>query len=249
MIKGEIRKEIKKEEKVEGKPYIENKSGIKPLRFRELLIYIWFGILIGANVGLGYILYKSRVEYFNTAIDFGKTLEVGFLIVKMIILIAVLILDLKTGNTVSKIYKKHSGKEEKIKDIEGEEGYKRIGFVRKMWFYWRTSEARKYIDKYNQVIKKLERRVGRLKGNETKELKNMKEELIKGILIWTDDFAITEIVLNKSGEKIITNKKVDKEFLDSLYIDELYEIYAINCIESSSKFVDGIEPEEILEKV
>lgn len=221
----------------------------KPLKFRELLAYIWGGMLLSVNIILGYILYTNRAEYFNYAVDFSKTITAGLFIVKMLIIVAVLVFDFKILNTIKKIWDKHSGKEYIIPKIKGEEGYKRIGFIRRMWFYWETSKSRSLIDKYNMIIRKMEMRVGKIRGNETKELKRLKEELIKGILIWTEDFAITRINIDAKGRREITNIKVDWDFLESLNLDELYELYAVRCVESSNKFVNGVTPNEIMEDI
>lgn len=259
MKKVEEKKEelfIPLSEKIEvPKPAIVEKEEVKPLRFREMLIYIWFGMLLGLNVALGVILYNNRVEYFNLAVDLSKTIAFGFLLLKGLILIAVLVLDAKTLSSVMKVWQRHRGRPKVKPTIEGEEGYKRMGFMRKAWFYWRVSEARKYMDKYHEVFRKLQRAVGRIKGDETKELKAAKRELIKGILIWKDDFAVRELEIDKDknsptyGKKIPTNKPATEEFLNEKHLDELYEDYQVRCIDSADKFVNGVTPDEILEDI
>ncbi len=221
----------------------EEKPFKKMRKFKEILTYLWTGLLAGLNIIVVGVLYYFREEYFDFGINFLNSLELGFLVLKMGLLLGVLIVDLKTFHSVLRQWRKFTfvKKEEKR---EGEEEFKRIGFIRKMWFYWRGYEARSWMDKYHGVFTKLQKSIGKIKGTETKELKKMKEEMIKGILVWKDDFQITKMINGK-----MTDAPVDAEFLRGLYLDELYERYLLKCVDSAERFVNGVSSYERMERI
>lgn len=217
-------------------------------KLKEIMVYIWAGFLITINLVLVYFLWNYRSSYFNFAIDFSRTLDFGFLILKLVLLVVVLIIDLKTIKSIIRMWGKVTFKE-KLNTKEGIEEYKRMGFLRKLWFYWILYETRSWMDKYHEGYKRLSKRIGKIKGNENKELMKLKKEMIKGILLWTDDFRVTKYKLDKYGQKIPTNEPVDEEFLNSLYLEDLYENYLLECIDGAERFLNGVNDREKLENL
>lgn len=238
-IKKRIKEKVIKRVKIKE----EEKPLKKVQKFKEVLTYLWTGLLIGLNIIIIGILYYFRAEYFGFNINFLNSLELGFLVLKMGLLIGVLVIDLKTVNSVRRQWRKFTfvKREEKR---EGEEEFKRIGFFRKMWFYWKSYEVRSWMDKYHGVFMKLQKSIGKIKGTETKELVKLKREMIKGVLIWKDDFQITKIINGKA-----TEEPVDEGFLMDLYLDDIYETYLLKCVDSAERFINGISPEERMEKI
>lgn len=226
---------------------MENKKK-KIEKLREVLAYFGGGFIIGIDIIIGYFLYTNRQEFFNFAIDFSRSIELGFLVVKIILLVIILAVNLKIFKSISKQWKKENyiKVEEKRK---GEEEIKRLGFLKKMLFYWRVNGARKWMDKYNEEFTRIERMIGKIRGKETKELLKLREEMIKGILIWTDDFQITRFEYDKKGNKKSTQIPVTKEFLEGLYVDELYEDYLLNCVDTAENFINGYSEIEQGEKI
>lgn len=221
----------------------EKRPAKKMEKTKEVFTYLFAGFWGSLNVlGIIYLL-TIREEYFNFSINFGRTIEIGFLLLKFILLIAVLVIDLKVLKNTAKQWSKYT-EEEKEEKREGEKEFKRLGIIGRLFFYWRSYEARSWMDKYNEAFRKLQRRIGRIRGEETKELKKMKEEMIKGVLLWKEDFQITQLEKGKGGKKKITNIPVTKEFLEGLYMDEIYEDYLVRCIDITDKFINGKQPEE-----
>lgn len=222
---------------------MENKKLSKGKKFREILAYVFFGFLLGLDLLAGYFLWGFRSEFFSLAIDWTRTIEVGFVVVKGILLVVVIIINLKGIKGVISNWKKYTYV--KVKETrEGEKEYKRMGFIRRLIFYWRVNGARKWMDKYHEHFMKMQKMIGRIKGNETKELRKLKAELIKGILVWEDDFKITQVRYDKKGNEIVTNIPVDEKFLNDLYLEDLYEIYAVRGLETASVFTKGVSPFE-----
>ena len=215
-----------------------NKEIKKSIKFKEISTYLTAGFLIAINIVIIIFLSIYRVEYFSLAIDLSKSIELGFLVLKLFLLIGILVMDLKVFSSATKQWKKSVFVKKEDKRV-AEDGIKRMGIIRKAWFYWRTMEARKHMDKYNESFKKLIKAVGNIKGTETKELLKGRQEMIKGVLIWTDDFQITKI---KKGR--VTDEPVDEEFLNTLSISEIYEDYLIKCVDTAERFINGVTPEE-----
>lgn len=207
-------------------------------KFREVITYIIFGLMLGADGIAGFFLIKYKNEFFNFAIDFSRSIELGLLVLKFILLIVVLVINLRTLKSVTKWWRKETFIEKEPTE-EGIEKIKRIGWFKKVLFYWRANGARKWMDKYHEEFKRLQKTIGKIRGNETRELMKLKEEMIKGVLIWTDDFQITQVHKNKKGERVITNLPVTEEFLNSLYMKEIYEDYLLKCVDTAERFING----------
>lgn len=206
-------------------------------RLREILSFIWLGMLISIDIILIGTIYYYQNVIFNFNIDFTKSIELGLLVIKLLGLVVVLVINAKSIKTVMKYSKK---KQDYTKDKrKTEQEYKRMNIIKKALFFWRINTARKYMDEYHQRFLKAQKMIGRIRGNETKELIKLKEELIKGILLWVDDYKVTEIHYDKEGNILLTNIPVTREYLETLYLDELYENYAVRCIDTAEKFVNG----------
>lgn len=218
---------------------MENKKPKRKIqKFREVLSYFGFGFMLGLDVLLGYFLYKYRAEFFNLTVDFSKSIELGFVVVKAILLIFVIVMNLKALKAVLREWKKETFVELYDKR-EGKEEYKRLGLIRRGIFFWRVNGARKWMDKYHEEFARIQKTIGRVRGDETKELQKLKKEMIKGVLLWTDDFQITRIERNKKGEVKITNEPVTEKFLESLYLSEIYEDYLLKCVDTAERFING----------
>ena len=254
-VKGSNQKWISKEEpKGMSLTMNEEKRIYTPkervLSKRDVFVFILLGIVLGINIILGFFLYENRVEFFNFSIDFSRSIELGILIMKFMVIIAVLIVDLKLLNKVIKTYQKYTvTQEKKVKEGDAKENFKRMGIIKKIRFKWIMGEARRWMDKYHENFSKLQKIIGRIKGDETKDLIKAKEEMIKGILLWTEDFAIPVLEKNSKGEWEYTNIPVTKEFLEGLYMDELYELYLTRCVDTSNEFINGVKPDEKMELI
>lgn len=212
-------------------------------KFREIIAYVFFGFILGLDILIGKLVYEYRQEYFSFAIDWSRSIELGIFVLKVIMLLFILVINLKTLVQVIKKWEDET-REEKKEERIGKKEYERLGIIRKGLFFWRVNGARKWMDKYHDEFRKIQRTIGNVRGNETKELEKLKEEAIKGILIWTDDFQITRVEEDKNGNKRNTNIPVTKEFLESLSLSKLYEDYLLKCVNTAERFINGYSEQE-----
>lgn len=219
-------------------------------KFRDVGVYFFGGFVFGLNAFVLQLFYKYRSDFFDFSVDYTRSIELGFVIIKVLIIVGIIVINIKSFIGIIRTWKKNVDYEEEEISEVAEEGYKRVNNLSKALLYWRINGARKWLDKYHEEIYKVEKKIGRVRGNETKELIRCKEELIKGILMWTDDFQITEIEIDKkTGRKTATNQPVTEEFLNTLSLSELYEDYMVKCIESAERFINGTSEVERMEYV
>ena len=125
-------------------------------KFREIIAYIIFGFILALDVYLLRLLIIYRAEYFNFAIDFSRSIELGILVMKLILLIVLLVMNLKSFQAVNRQWRKETFIEKEEKR-EGTIEYKRMGLIRRLIFYWKVNGARKWMDKYHEYFKGLQK--------------------------------------------------------------------------------------------
>lgn len=193
----------------------------KYLKFTALCGVVWF---------LDLFLFFKLFSSFQFFITFKWFSVWGVLLINAFVVGGVFFILI--NNFFAKRFKRILKELQPEKEIKGEaeEGLKRVGFIKRLRFKWICWIAEGKLKEYKERQEKLQEKVGKIRGHETKVLERIKEEAIEIIINWTEDFKIT---MPKS------NVLVTEELLNELTLDELYDEYLYKGVLTLENFVNG----------